>query len=343
MAGAFGLALFIRDTANPFAHSWLAFFYAGIAVLLFSGQHRFSAEPLAKSLLGLLLWMALSAFVLRVTGLSAWFFCVLSAPALYAIAMMRADAAEVLHAHVIAIGIPLSLVALVTVIDAWEGRFTGWPLLNPNNLAAMMAVGFIGACALARDEDRMLHVAPFVALFAAALVACNSRAAAAAAAFALVAMSRSVLVFVGSAAAVVAIAAGKWGLEGLFATVQARLDLWRVSVEMVFDAPLFGWGMGTWQRLYPAYIDHAQATAGYFAHNDPLQMAVEMGIPAAVLFYACCLFAFRRVNGGFFCLLALITHTHVSFDLYVPAAAVLAGLCLAAWFTEDSWRSTDPS
>ena len=337
MAGAFGLALFIRDTANPFAHSWLAFFYAGIAVLLFSGQHRFSAEPLAKSLIGLLLWMALSAFVLRVTGLSAWFFCVLSAPALYAIAMMRADAAEVLRAHVVAIGIPLSLIALVTVIDAWEGRFTGWPLLNPNNLAAMMAVGFIGACALARDERLTVYACPFVALFAAALVACNSRAAAAAAAFALVAMSRSVLVLLASGAVVGVIAAGKWGIEGLFATVQARLDLWRVSVQMVFDAPLLGWGMGTWQRLYPAYIDHAQTTAGYFAHNDPLQFAVEMGVPAAILFYACVVASFRKVNTGFFCLLALVAHTHVSFDLYVPAVAVVAGLCLAAWFAEPEW------
>ncbi|WP_187329443.1 O-antigen ligase family protein [Halomicronema hongdechloris] len=62
-----------------------------------------------------------------------------------------------------------------------------------------------------------------------------------------------------------------------------RLDLWRLALEMITQAPLWGVGLGNYKLLYvPGSI------AGYSSfghpHNLWLMLAAEVGIPATVLF-----------------------------------------------------------
>jgi O-antigen ligase len=55
------------------------------------------------------------------------------------------------------------------------------------------------------------------------------------------------------------------------------------SIEMTADRPWTGFGLGTWQVVYPAY---ARVDDGLFdnqAHNDWVQWAAEGGVPMVAL------------------------------------------------------------
>ncbi|MEN6344640.1 MAG: O-antigen ligase family protein [Armatimonadia bacterium] len=60
-----------------------------------------------------------------------------------------------------------------------------------------------------------------------------------------------------------------------------RVWTWKAALHMVAARPLLGFGPGTFSRALPAY-----ALAGYTrqAHQTPLQLASENGIPATALF-----------------------------------------------------------
>lgn len=60
-----------------------------------------------------------------------------------------------------------------------------------------------------------------------------------------------------------------------------RVWTWKAALHMVAARPLLGFGPGTFSRALPAY-----ALAGYTrqAHQTPLQLASENGIPATVLY-----------------------------------------------------------
>lgn len=61
-----------------------------------------------------------------------------------------------------------------------------------------------------------------------------------------------------------------------------RALLGAASLELWADAPLTGTGPQTFHLLYPTVRDEAeQLTAGYFAHNDWVQLAQELGVPGA--------------------------------------------------------------
>jgi O-antigen ligase len=62
-----------------------------------------------------------------------------------------------------------------------------------------------------------------------------------------------------------------------------RAYTWQGTADMVVARPLTGFGPGTFSRSYPRY-----ARAGYTrqAHQTPLQLAAENGVPAALLLLA---------------------------------------------------------
>ncbi len=68
-----------------------------------------------------------------------------------------------------------------------------------------------------------------------------------------------------------------------------RIFLWKKSIEMIRDYPIFGVGVNNWKVHFPDY------DAGFYktgtqaprrAHNDLLQVAAEMGLPGALIFMA---------------------------------------------------------
>ncbi len=127
-----------------------------------------------------------------------------------------------------------------------------------------------------------------------------------------------------------------------------RIAIWKSSLRMVEDRPVLGTGLGTFFLYYPEYRDTTQDTNGaILAHNDPLQYAVELGIPGMVLFYAfvvlCAWRGFvspKRLDGkkrivavSLFCALAaLVATSHVGFSLYNLSILMMTGMILGAWF-----------
>ena len=121
-----------------------------------------------------------------------------------------------------------------------------------------------------------------------------------------------------------------------------RLDTWRATATMIGDAPVAGWGLGTFQNVFPRYEAPSIRMTMDHAHNDYLELAAGLGAPAllaalaaAVLLIARAARASRRVEPGRGLLagataasVALLIHEVVDFNLTIPANALLFGVCL---------------
>lgn len=128
-------------------------------------------------------------------------------------------------------------------------------------------------------------------------------------------------------------------------STSARLLLWQSTIKMMMAHPIIGSGWGTFASYYPAYpLPQEYSTAGYFAHNDYLQLAMEGGIPALLL--QICLLSgvliqlkrslMREADATVFesvtlllGVLALFIHALVNFIFYQALMNILAGLYLA--------------
>jgi len=125
----------------------------------------------------------------------------------------------------------------------------------------------------------------------------------------------------------------------------ARLLLWQSGMKMLLAHPVFGSGWGTFVHYYPAYrVPLENSTAGFFAHNDYLQLAIEGGIPALLLqigiLYGVCIQLRRSLRQAadlaafesaalMTGVLALFVHAFVNFIFYLAFMNILAGLYLA--------------
>jgi len=125
----------------------------------------------------------------------------------------------------------------------------------------------------------------------------------------------------------------------------ARLLLWQSGLKMLLAHPVIGSGWGTFVNYYPAYrVPLENSTAGFFAHNDYLQLAIEGGLPALLLqlclLYGVCVQLKRSLrqaasSAGFesaallLSVMALFVHAFVNFIFYLAFMNILAGLYLA--------------
>jgi len=73
-------------------------------------------------------------------------------------------------------------------------------------------------------------------------------------------------------------------LLGRYSTIQWRLSVWSVSMEMIKDKFLFGHGINTFMRIFQAY--RVNFTMGpTYAHNCYIQLAAETGIVGLLCFF----------------------------------------------------------
>lgn len=128
-------------------------------------------------------------------------------------------------------------------------------------------------------------------------------------------------------------------------STNARLMLWKSAAEIAKDHPLTGTGWGTFVAQYPAYRDPREnTTAGFYAHNDYVQLAAEGGIPALILLLGILtglLLQLKRsltlkenphaleATGLLLGSLALFVHAGVNFIFYFAFMGILAGLFAA--------------
>ena len=72
---------------------------------------------------------------------------------------------------------------------------------------------------------------------------------------------------------------------GVSASVQSRTAIWARTIEAVGEHLPWGSGLGTFERVYRQHEDPAAVNAEYVnhAHNDYLELALELGLPGVVL------------------------------------------------------------
>src|SRR5690606_34445213 len=124
-----------------------------------------------------------------------------------------------------------------------------------------------------------------------------------------------------------------------------RWYTWVGTAEMIRERPLLGYGPGTFEYAYP---QHAIVGFTRMAHQTPLQIAAEAGVPALLLALAAvAMIARRRIAGlrsggmralecaaALAALAAVGVHNLADYTWYVPAVgmslAAILGLGLAS-------------
>jgi len=105
--------------------------------------------------------------------------------------------------------------------------------------------------------------------------------------------SSAVLLFLGSAAALLWSKVSLWGLD------YERWGWWRTALRMWVKNPLFGVGPGAFGEAYPGYRIHAFDLNSLYAHDLFLEMGAERGLVGFLLFATVLLMVFsRRDHGG---------------------------------------------
>lgn len=247
--------------------------------------------------------------------------------------------------------------------------------VNPNHFAGLLAMtmplAFAAALAawerLARPEGDCRHREPFpaqavafsflTALLFLAVLFSRSRGGLLAAGAGLVltgavwlAGSRRPAPAAAAAAALLLATAamGMWiGLEPVAERYETasrdvgeRLAVWRDALRLISERPLTGSGFGSFGDVYPRVQTAHLAFTVPHAHNDYLQLATELGVPAAALLGAAWIMLVGRVAraatagsktttdralaagvlGG---VAAMLFHALLDFNLQMPANALV--------------------
>jgi len=128
-------------------------------------------------------------------------------------------------------------------------------------------------------------------------------------------------------------------------SLSERGMLYRRTLAMIHDFPLFGVGMGAWGELFTRYVSPPWSQFFYYrdAHNDYVQFAAESGLIATLALGWLFLRLMRRIGTAMrsgdprkWPLLAAVVaaaiatalHELVDFNLHVPANAVLLAVLL---------------
>ena len=123
----------------------------------------------------------------------------------------------------------------------------------------------------------------------------------------------------------------------LVALGSGRHLLWLPAWDMFLDRPYLGWGLGVFYLLYPQYKPPLSNEAGFFAHNDYLQILLELG-PIGLVIFLCFVFIILKR------LFTLIIERTPDFSAHkIEAFALLAtcaGILVHTFFTFHLYQLT---
>ncbi|WP_271565143.1 O-antigen ligase family protein [Bradyrhizobium sp. CCBAU 11386] len=139
-----------------------------------------------------------------------------------------------------------------------------------------------------------------------------------------------------------------------------RIESYRSTLQIIWDYPLLGTGLGTFRWVFPQYRSPNIAVEGVWdrTHSTPLELAAEMGLPFAGLVAVVWLVAMTRLAQGmirrrrdrifpvmaFWAATLGLLHSLLDFSLQIPGFAiivmVLVGLGLAqASSDRETWAT----
>jgi O-antigen ligase len=122
---------------------------------------------------------------------------------------------------------------------------------------------------------------------------------------------------------------------------EQRLKAWHGTLQAFRDFPVFGSGMGTFQDIFKVYQPDGLYLYWTHAHNDYLELLLELGIVGAALaavFFFTALRAILKTKwkgrevyiwaAVLASLTAIAVHSIVDFNLHIPSNAILFSLVL---------------
>ena len=83
--------------------------------------------------------------------------------------------------------------------------------------------------------------------------------------------------------------------SGQFFTVFYRLTLWQESLSAFLARP-WGWGLGTFEHIFPQFRTHSDRFRIDYAHNEILQIGVDLGIIGLLFLAGFLIYYFKRMR-----------------------------------------------
>jgi O-antigen ligase len=126
-------------------------------------------------------------------------------------------------------------------------------------------------------------------------------------------------------------------------SLQSRLELWRASAPLARDLVPLGGGLGSFEHLFHLYENPAETTRTYVnhAHNDYLELWIELGLAGALLIIAFFSWWTRRLVAlwrtpaegrlalaGSIASAAILAQSLVDYPLRTTAISSLFALCV---------------
>jgi O-antigen ligase len=123
---------------------------------------------------------------------------------------------------------------------------------------------------------------------------------------------------------------------------ETRALLWDSAVRMIGGSPFLGLGLGAFEHAYPLYADRVLPFIMDKAHNDYLELAASLGLPAAIAWWTawvwligiCIRGIFVRRRNRHYPILAIAAtalvgvHSIFDFSLQIPAVALTYAVIL---------------
>jgi O-antigen ligase len=344
ITSAFLVSLFIQSIGSPLVGCWIFFHLAGCAALLYKGGYPENQCLVWRACLHWLIVIGISTFFLAPVTSGASTMWILAAMPSLALCL-RGEALKTCTAGFFAV---VTVYAIGLIIQEglrvelatynYDGR--AWPIVDPNNAALVVNAALIPSFFKALRDWKWWFLTGVFALalwttnskagYLTALIVCGIVAARYAFEMGHEALLAALLPLAVGALAVLLIYTPLW--ETVVASFDSRLPIWIRSAELLSVRPFFGLGLGSFYYYY-AQVRTEFYTMGWHTHNDLMQIAIEMGIPALVVFLSLAASVLIRTNKSNFLpacvLLAVLVQSMSEFQFYIPAVSFIAGLALA--------------
>lgn len=332
------LGLTVQSMTTPLLGAWL------FSLLLFC-LSSYKPQPPNPVWIAVLLWLVVlgaSTFLISpVPGGASTMWCLAAMP-MVALSVRREHMESIFKtAFVIVFLYALALIGQMMLhirytnfeyFIPWRDSYAvAWPMIDPNNASMVLNFGLITSFFLALKKP-VYWV--FTGYFILALIATASRMGALAGAVgcAILLIEHIGVTMTMMAGMFVAFPAIEILSSAFKTSLPARLEMWKEAYPLLWMRPWGGIGMGMFSFYYKQ-IRIEQATGGWYLHNDPYQIAIEMGLPAlAVFVFLILMVGFtttRKTLVSASVLLAVLLQSFMEFQYYVPAVSMLAGLALA--------------
>jgi len=144
-----------------------------------------------------------------------------------------------------------------------------------------------------------------------------------------------------------------------FSGNESRLSLWPATLKLIAAHPFTGTGLGTFPIAFTQVQKTFLRNFVPHAHNDYLEFASDLGVPAALLLFGGIIFVLVRAVRNSFrgegkydpaislaccgSILAILLHSFTDFNLHIPANALLFAVILGLSLAPSSQNFSLPN